>query len=150
MADAEQRSFDAKTVLCFDYGSKSIGVAVGQSITGTANPLPSLRAKDGVPSWDQIKNIIDQWRPDLLLVGLPLNMDGSCSELSHRAKKFANRLHGRFGLPIALADERLSSFEAKGEIIMHTGSRNFKKHNVDSLSARIILEGWFADLKNVN
>ena len=132
----------AQTILCFDYGTKSIGVAVGQSITQTANPLTDLKAKDGIPNWDEIKKIIDEWQPDLLLVGLPLNMDGSPSEIGVRAKKFANRLHGRFGLPFAMADERLSSFEAKGEIIQQTGSRDFKKNNVDSLAAKIILESW--------
>ncbi len=134
----------AQTILCFDYGTKSIGVAVGQSITQTANPLADLKAKDGIPNWDDIQKLIREWQPDLLLVGLPLNMDGSPSEIGVRAKKFANRLHGRFGLPFEMADERLSSFEAKGEIIQQTGSRDFKKNNVDSLAAKIILESWFA------
>ncbi|ARN73721.1 Holliday junction resolvase RuvX [Oceanicoccus sagamiensis] len=133
----------AKTILCFDYGTKSIGVAVGQSITQTANPLADLKAKDGIPDWDELKKLIDEWQPNLLLVGLPLNMDGSPSEIGVRAKKFANRLHGRFGLPFEMADERLSSFEAKGEIIQQTGSRDFKKNNVDSLAAKVILESWF-------
>jgi putative Holliday junction resolvase len=133
----------AKTVLCFDYGTKTIGVAVGQTITQTANPLTDLKARDGIPDWLQIQQLLEEWQPDLLLVGLPLNMDGSFSEISQRAKKFANRLHGRFGLPIAMADERLSSFEAKGEIIQQTGSRQFKQRNIDSLAARIILESWF-------
>lgn len=134
----------AKTVLCFDYGTQTIGVAVGQSVTHTATPLSDLKAKDGIPQWDDIKRIIDEWQPDLLLVGLPLNMDGSFSDIGGRARKFANRLHGRFGLPVTMADERLSSFEAKGDIIRRTGSRDFKKSSVDSLAATIILESWFA------
>ncbi|MEE8058804.1 MAG: Holliday junction resolvase RuvX [Pseudomonadales bacterium] len=142
MSDAGPRPLDAQTILCFDYGTKTIGVAVGQSITNTATPLSDLKTKDGIPDWDDIKYIIDEWQPDLLIVGLPLNMDGSCSEISQRAKKFGDRLQGRFGLPIEMADERLSSFEAKGEIINQTGSRNFKEKNVDSLAARIILESW--------
>lgn len=133
---------NAKSILCFDFGTKSIGVAIGQSITQTASPLKDLKAKDGIPDWQQLKNLLDEWRPDLLVVGLPLNMDGSESELSQRARKFGNRLHGRFGLPVVWADERLSSFEARGEIITQTGSRDFKSHQVDSLSAKIILEGW--------
>ena len=135
----------AKTILCFDYGSKSIGVAVGQSITQTANPIADLTAKDGIPNWDDINQLIQEWQPDLLLVGLPLNMDGSPSEMAVRAKKFANRLHGRFGLPFAMADERLSSFEAKGEILQQTGSRDFKNHRVDSLAAVLILQSWLAE-----
>ncbi len=133
----------AKSILCFDFGTKSIGVAIGQSITQTASPLKDLKAKDGIPDWQQIKILLDEWQPDLIVVGLPLNMDGSESELSQRARKFGNRLHGRFGLPVVWADERLSSFEAKGEIIAQSGSRDFKSQQVDSLSAKIILEGWF-------
>ena len=105
----------AKTILCFDYGSKSIGVAVGQFITQTATPVADLTAKDGIPNWDHINQLIQEWQPDLLLVGLPLNMDGSSSEMAVRAKKFANRLHGRFGLPFAMVDERLSSLKRKAK-----------------------------------
>ena len=145
MPDTNSLRKKAQTILCFDYGTKTIGVAVGQSITQTATPLADLKAKDGIPNWDHIKKILDEWQPNLLLVGLPLNMDGSFSPISQRAKKFANRLHGRFGLPIEMADERLSSFEAKGEIIRQSGSRDFKEKNVDSLAAKIILEGWFRE-----
>lgn len=138
---------NAKTVLCFDYGTKTIGVAVGQSITNTANPLTELRAKDGIPNWSEIELIIREWQPDLVLVGLPLNMDGSYSTLTQRADKFGRRLHGRFGCPVEMADERLSSFEAKGIIISNTGSRNFKENHIDSLAAKIILEDWFSIAK---
>jgi putative Holliday junction resolvase len=131
------------TALAFDYGLKHIGVAVGQSLTGSANPLSALKATDGVPNWDTIAALIREWQPQQLIIGLPLNMDGSHSELSQRAEKFSRRLHGRFNLPVHLADERLSSFEAKGEIIQHSGSRNFRDNGVDSLAAVIILESWF-------
>ncbi|MGK0500657.1 MAG: putative Holliday junction resolvase [Oceanicoccus sp.] len=143
MSESGRVSPTAKTIMAFDYGTRSIGVAVGQTITRTANPLTELTARDGIPEWDHIKKLLDEWQPDLLVIGLPLNMDGSESELTQRAKKFANRLHGRFGLAIAMADERLSSFAAKGEIIERTGSRKFKQHKVDSLAATIILESWF-------
>ncbi len=135
---------NAKTILCFDYGTKTIGVAIGQSITGTANALTELRARDGIPNWTEIELIIKEWQPNLLLVGLPLNMDGSYSSLTQRADKFGKRLHGRFGLPVEMVDERLSSFEAKGIIISNTGSRNFKEKKIDSLAAKIILEDWFS------
>jgi len=131
------------TALAFDYGLKHIGVAVGQNLTRTATPLAALKASDGVPNWDSIAALIGEWQPQQLIIGLPLNMDGSHSELSQRAEKFARRLHGRFNVPIQLADERLSSFEARGEIIQRSGSRNFRDHGVDSLSAVIILESWF-------
>ncbi len=130
-------------VLAFDFGTQRIGVAVGQSVTATASPLPALKANDGIPNWDHIATLIVEWQPQQLLVGLPLNMDGSASEMSARAKKFANRLHGRFGLHVELWDERLSSFEARGEMLAR-GISNFKDGKVDSLSACLILEGWFA------
>jgi putative Holliday junction resolvase len=131
-----------KTLLAFDYGTKNIGVATGQTITHSASSLPPLKAKDGVPDWAQLEKLLQEWKPDLVLVGLPLNMDDSESELSARARKFANRLHGRFGVKVEMVDERLSSFEAKGEVINRGGSRDYKNNPVDSIAARLILEGW--------
>jgi putative Holliday junction resolvase len=134
----------AECVIAFDYGTRFIGVAVGQSITGTAAPLSALPAKDGIPNWDQLAALIAEWQPQRLIVGLPLNMDGTPSEMSQRAEKFAKRLHGRFGLPVETWDERLSSFEARGEMLARDrGNRNFRERGVDSMSARLILEGWF-------
>lgn len=137
----------SQRLLAFDYGTKNIGVASGQSLTGSTSSLAPLKAKDGVPDWNQIETLLKDWQPDLVLVGLPLNMDGSESELSARARKFANRLHGRFGVKIELVDERLSSFEAKGEVMRAGGSRDYKNNPVDSIAARIILEAWLARLQ---
>lgn len=139
-------SAPAECVLAFDYGTRHIGVAVGQSVTGTATPLPALQARDGVPDWRQVERLIGEWRPQRLLVGLPLNMDGSPSEMSARAQKFARRLEGRFGVPTETWDERLSSFEARGLILNSEPGRDrdFRRHGVDSLSASLILEAWFA------
>ena len=131
-----------KTLLAFDYGTKNIGVASGQTITRSANAQPALKAKDGIPDWNQIEKLLQDWQPDLILVGLPLNMDESESELSVRARKFANRLHGRFGVKVEMVDERLSSFEAKGEVMSRGGSRDYKNNPVDSIAARVILESW--------
>lgn len=131
-----------KTLLAFDYGTKNIGVATGQTITLSANSQASLKAKDGVPDWTQIEKLIQDWKPDLVLIGLPLNMDDSESKLSARARKFANRIHGRFGVKIEMVDERLTSFEAKGEVMSRGGSRDYKNNPVDSIAARLILEGW--------
>jgi putative holliday junction resolvase len=133
----------AECIIAFDYGTRFIGVAVGQDITGTASPLPALPAKDGIPNWGQIAGLLEEWRPQRLIVGLPLNMDGTTSEISQRAEKFARRLHGRFGLPVETWDERLSSYEARGEMLAR-GKQNFRESGVDSLSARLILESWFA------
>ncbi len=131
-----------KTLLAFDYGTQNIGVASGQTITRSANPQTPLKAKDGIPDWNQIEKLLKEWQPDLVLVGLPLNMDDTESELSARARKFANRLHGRFGVKVEMVDERLSSFEAKSEVMERSGSRNYKKNPVDSIAARVILESW--------
>ena len=111
----------AHYLLAFDYGLKWIGCAVGQSLTGSASPLPALRAKDGTPRWEEIEALIKDWQPQQVLVGLPLNMDGSESEMCTRARKFGNRIHGRFGVAVSFADERLSSFEAKGELLEQGG-----------------------------
>lgn len=131
-----------KTLLAFDYGTKNIGVASGQTITRSASSLPPLKARDGIPDWGQVEKVLAEWKPDLVLVGLPLNMDDSESELSVRARKFGNRLHGRFGVKVELVDERLTSFDAKSEVMAHGGSRDYKNNPVDSIAARLILESW--------
>lgn len=135
-----------RSLLAFDFGSGQIGVAIGQTLTHTANPLTVLKARDGIPDWLQIEKLLSEWRPDQLLVGLPLNMDGSESDFCQRARKFARRLHGRFGLPVEMVDERLSTFAAKGERLAqgrHSG--NYRQQPVDDLAAVIILETWFSD-----
>ena len=131
------------TMLSFDFGTKSIGVAIGQQLTGTARPLTALKANDGIPDWNKIEALLKEWQPDRVVVGLPLNMDGSEQPLTVRARKFANRLHGRFGVQIELHDERLSTVEARAELFERGGFRALSKGSVDSLSAVIILESWF-------
>ena len=112
-----------KTLLGFDFGTRNIGVAVGQVITRTATALPQLKARDGIPDWSQLAALIEEWQPDGVVVGIPLNMDGTESPMSQRARKFGKRLHGRYNLPFFPADERLSSFEAKdwANKLGHTG-----------------------------
>jgi len=134
-------------VLGFDYGTQKIGVAVGQSITGAARELSVLKARDGVPNWDEIAKLLKEWQPDALIVGLPLNMDGSGSDISARAEKFARRLHGRFGLPVHLHDERLSSFAARGERSKQDGGRKSRDKPIDALAAALIVEGFLEQLK---
>lgn len=136
------------TLLCFDYGTRKIGVAVGQTLTGTASPLPILKARDGIPDWEEIATLVKSWKPDAFVVGLPLNMDGSDSELSQRALKFARRLEGRFNLPFHTVDERLSTREAREisrENARRAGHRFNERDEVDSFSAQLILETWLAD-----
>ncbi|ATF74664.1 Holliday junction resolvase RuvX [Pasteurella multocida] len=131
------------TVLAFDFGTKSIGCAVGQSITGTAQALPAFKAQDGIPNWDAIGKCLAEWQPDRVVVGLPLNMDGSEQDLTVRARKFAHRLHGRFGVAVELQDERLTTTEARAEIFGRGGYKALNKSKVDGISACLILESWF-------
>lgn len=131
-----------RTLLGFDFGTKYIGIAVGQEITRTASPVRAIKAKEGIPNWDNISVIIKEWQPDALVIGLPLNMDGSEQELTLRAKKFAKRLFGRFGIEIVLQDERLTTADAKSQLFEQGGYRNLQKDNIDCQSAVIILESF--------
>lgn len=131
-------------VLAFDFGTHRIGVAYGQSLTRTAQPLDTLRARDGVPDWTQLQALVERWQPDVFVVGLPYNMDDSESELLRRARRFGGRLEGRLHRPCFGIDERLTSFEARGEIM-----RGQSEGGVDSIAARLILETWFAGLPSL-
>ncbi len=135
----------ARSVVAFDYGLRQIGVAVGNTLLGTTRPLAVLRAKEGVPDWKSLEALVREWQPDLLVVGDPLNMDGSPGELSARARKFASRLHGRLGLPVEMADERLSSFEAKQDSRARGHGGDFRKEPVDSYAAELILQTWLRE-----
>jgi len=128
----------AQTVLGFDFGTQKIGLAIGQTATCTATPLCILKAKEGIPNWQALGKIILQWQPDLLLVGLPLNMDGSESEISSLARKFARRLNGRFHLPFQMVDERLTSFEARQGTQEKRGQKD-----LDAIAACLMIESWF-------
>lgn len=132
-----------RTILAFDYGTRNIGLAVGQEFSCSAQELSPLKARDGIPDWNQVARVINEWQPALLLVGLPLNMDGSDSEFGQRARKFGNRLHGRFGLAVEMVDERLTTFSAKGEAMARGHGGNYREAPVDSIAARLILESWF-------
>ncbi|WP_375057790.1 Holliday junction resolvase RuvX [Zobellella sp. DQSA1] len=132
----------SRTLFGFDYGLKSIGVAVGQELTATARPLVALKANDGIPDWSQVEKLLKEWQPALLVVGLPLNMDGTEQDISRRARKFANRLHGRFGLPVELQDERLTTTDARARLFEAGGYKALGKDAVDAVSAQLILESW--------
>ncbi|WP_280539951.1 Holliday junction resolvase RuvX [Chromohalobacter sp. 11-W] len=140
MAEAGQR-----LVVAFDYGTRRIGVAVGNEMLGSATALAPLPARNGIPEWQQIGQLLKEWQPDLLVVGLPLNMDGTESDMSQRARKFGNRLHGRFGKPVEVFDERGSTRAAK-RIARDAGHRgNYRDDGVDGIAAQLILESFFAD-----
>ncbi|MDX1551728.1 MAG: Holliday junction resolvase RuvX [Marinobacter sp.] len=132
-----------RRVLAFDFGTRRIGVASGQELLGTGKPLTMLPARDGVPDWDQIGRLLEEWKPDRVLVGLPLNMDDTENDMCARARKFGKRLHGRFHVEVEMVDERLTSFEAKGDVMAAGGSRDFGRDGVDDRAAVLILETWF-------
>ena len=132
----------AKTVLVFDFGTKSIGVAIGQEVTGTASPLPALRAQNGTPDWALVTRLYDEWQPDVVLVGLPLNMDGTEQPMTALAKRFANRLAGRFTVPVETWDERLTTADAKSMLFALGGFKKLSKDKVDSVSACVIFASW--------
>lgn len=136
------------TLLGFDFGTKSIGIAVGQTVTGTASVLTAIKAKEGIPDWTVIEKLLKEWQPQQLVVGLPLNMDGSEQPLTARARKFGNRLHGRFGLPVKFQDERLTSTAAREQLFDRGGFRSLDKGKVDSTAALLIVEDYLNQLSD--
>ncbi len=138
------RTEKPETILAFDYGLRQIGTAVGNGLTGTAQALTTLSARDGIPRWEDIESLLQEWQPDQLVVGLPLNMDGSESEMSRRAQKFGRRLEGRFGFKVNYMDERLSSYEAKSQLREQGHRGNYKKSPADGVAAELILQSWLS------
>jgi putative Holliday junction resolvase len=134
-----------QTILAFDYGLKQVGVATGQTLTGSARGLCILKAHDGIPNWDEVSKLLNEWTPDLVLVGLPLNMDASESELSRLARKFARRLQGRFSANVLMVDERLTSQDVK-TLIREENNEGKKGRTdltkIDHLAAALILQSW--------
>ncbi|MGY8791674.1 MAG: Holliday junction resolvase RuvX [Pseudomonadales bacterium] len=133
------------TLLCFDFGTKKIGAAVGQTVTFTASALPIIRAENGEPDWQSLDQLVSQWKPGAILVGMPYNMDGSENEMTSKTQSFIKKLIKRFDLPCHTIDERLSTREAK-EISRENAEASGKKFNdrneVDSFAAQLLLESW--------
>ena len=134
-----------RTVLAFDFGTISIGVAVGTELTGTASMLPALKAVNGIPNAEELDRLFAEWKPDIIVVGLPLNMDGTYQDVTYKAKKFGNRTAARYNLQVVFKDERLSTKTAREHIFGQHGYRGLSKGKVDSMSAVVILEGYFEE-----
>lgn len=135
----------ATRLLGFDFGLRRIGVAVGQTVTETATPLATLASHDGTPDWEAIDALVARWRPDLLVVGIPSNEDGSRHALARPIGRFARMLEQRYGLKVDLVDENLSSAEASQLLKRQrrTGrKRRVRKAELDRVSAAILLERW--------
>ena len=134
-----------KILIGFDFGMKRIGVAIGQTVTKTARPLDTIAAKQGEPNWDAIKKLIEKWLPDALVVGIPLNMDGSDQVISHQAREFAQKLRDQFHLPVYECDERLTTKDAREKLFTIGGYKSLQDGQVDLVAAQLILQNWFAE-----
>ena len=128
----------------FDFGLSRIGVATGQTLTQTASPLMALPAKNGAPQWEDIEKLLAEWKPDIVVVGLPLHGDGTMSDMAERAKKFGQRIHGRFGVQVAFIDEYYSTREAR-EHLIYKGRAGDQDGKLDATAASVILERWLGE-----
>lgn len=141
------------TLLGFDFGTRKIGVAVGQRISGTATPITTLRYRGQKPDWEGIAALIDDWQPQGLVLGLPYRMDDSEEDWIDRARRFGRQLEGRFGLPVHLVDERLTTLEAAGDLerLRHRGGtplvqgKTRQPDLADAYAAKLILETWLTE-----
>lgn len=131
------------TVLAFDFGTKRIGVAVGEMMLKTARPLTTIAGEANAARFEAIGRLIDEWQPVRLVVGLPLALDGSEHEMTARSRRFANQLHGRYHLPVDFADERLSSATAEERLRARGVSAGRNKEAVDAEAAAVILQSYF-------
>ena len=138
-----------RVVLAFDFGSRRIGVACGDTVSRTASPLQAVPVKPGSPRWETIDALLRNWQPALIVVGLPYNVDGSDSSMTSAAREFAAALERRCRLPVVLVDERYSSREAEARLksARESGRRRRRvgKADVDAAAACVILERWFTE-----
>ena len=137
----------SRCFLCFDFGLQRTGVAVGQELTATAQALTTLQSKQQKPDWQAIEKLINEWKPDALVIGIPYHLDGQENDMTEAARKFARQLNGRFHLPVHEMDERLSSSEAESEIKRQRSSgmrKKSPKQDVDMMAAQIILQSWLS------
>ncbi|MDO9283186.1 MAG: Holliday junction resolvase RuvX [Methylotenera sp.] len=142
----EKSTVQCSTVLAFDFGERRIGVAVGEHLLTTANPLTTIDNESNEIRFQMISTLIKEWQPKLLVVGLPLNVDGTEHAVTQLCKKFARRLNGRFNLPVMLIDERYSSVEASS-LLNQTGIKGrAQKAMLDQVAAQTILQSYFDSL----
>lgn len=133
-----------RTYLGFDYGSKRIGVAVGQDLTASASALTTLATSEQSPPWQAIEQLIRQWQPQAFVVGLPYNKDGSEHAVTRAAQRFGQQLQERFQRPVYWVDERLTSSEAESILAQQNtkGRKGAAKADIDKLAAQLILQSW--------
>lgn len=136
-------------IMAFDFGSQKMGMAVGNPLIENVNPLDTFPMRDGIPDWNQLLKIIQQWQPDLCLVGLPLNMDDSESELSLRARKFARRLRHHSNIYTLMVDERLTTRQAREKLKNFQQNGQAKRVKTDSMAACIFIQHWYENAEGV-
>jgi putative Holliday junction resolvase len=142
----EEKIVLASTVLCFDFGEQRIGVAVGEHLLATANPLTTIDNESNDKRFETISKLVKEWQPKLLIVGLPLSLDGTETNVTQLCKKFARRLNGRFNLPVMMIDERYSSVEAS-DLLSQSGIKGrAQKEMLDQVAAKTILQSYFDGL----
>jgi len=140
----DENSRPTGTIIAFDFGHRRIGVAVGQTLTGSATPL-AVVAFTNRPDWRAITSIIDEWKPAACVVGLPLAEDGGDTEMSKAARRFGRQLEGRFGISVCFEDERLTSFGAEQRFLDARSRGEMRRKDAalkDAIAAQIILENW--------
>ena len=126
----------------FDFGTVRIGVAVGETVTGLAHPLAMIQSEPLAQRFEQIGALLAEWQPHQIIVGLPTSLDGAEHEMTRRCRRFGNQLHGRFNLPVAWIDERLSSAEAEQRLQQAGQGARDRKAHVDAVAAQILLQQW--------
>ena len=139
----EKSQAQTGTVLAFDFGERRIGIAVGEHLIGTANPLTTIDNESNEVRFQVITNLVEEWQPKLLVVGLPLNTDGTEHGMTQLCKKFARRLNGRFNIPVMLIDERYSSAEASQRLNESGVKGRAQKTMLDQVAAQTILQSYF-------
>lgn len=135
----------AQTIMAFDFGTQKMGIAVGQQLIESSQALVLFPMKDGIPNWENLLKIVKEWQPHLFLVGLPLNMDDSESDLSTRARKFARRLRHQTNITTWMIDERLSTREARETLESYQQQGQAKRLSADSIAAALLIESWYRE-----
>ncbi|MDA8391118.1 MAG: Holliday junction resolvase RuvX [Gammaproteobacteria bacterium] len=138
------------TYLAFDYGTRITGVAVGRYPPGRAEGAGTVAGLASGPDWRAIEKLLTTWQPDILVVGLPLNMDGTDNEMTVAARRFGRRLDGRYHLPVYWADERLTTASARERVEATGVPRGRRKAALDTLAAITILQAYFDDLPSAS
>ncbi len=136
------------TAMAFDFGMRKIGTAIGQAITRSASPIEQIPARNGTPDWHKLNKLIQEWTPDVLVVGIPLNIDNTEQPITNNARHFLEELKKKYQLPTFSSDERFTTKSAKEEIFDRFGYKGLKKYSIDCIAAVIILEQWMNEQKH--